>query len=280
MRLKGIFMDGDPLKDAERAFWEQGVRSTLSTLYFDPIIRTGKIIIDAIGQTNKRVAIVPRPDWLKPLPQADIGGNAEATADDPDAAKSRDDPSTPGAPRIPGPGSDSHIQFHAHDFEAPTRAASLTVGDEILLHELIHSLRQMSGLAHPTALTAPLAFLNQGSGTAVEVMTGQTPTQANKHSQLYDDFEEFVAIVLTNVYRAESGRIGLRRDHHVMQPLNWPMTNPWTFEAVWSAPLRRLRREMSSIAEDIARIASAQFNPLRVLYMNEVWVPVDPARQN
>jgi len=58
------------------------------------------------------------------------------------------------------------------------------------------------------------------------------------------------------------------------------MTNPWTFEAVWSAPLRRLRREMSSIAEDIARIASAQFNPLRVLYMNEVWVPVDPARQN
>ena len=87
---------------------------------------------------------------------------------------------------------------------------------------------------------------------------------------MYDTLEEFAAIVITNIYRSENGRQGLRRDHLVDQdikdqPLSPPLTNPRTFLTVWRAQLERLQSELPHLCNQLARI-ECPFNPIFELY--------------
>jgi len=80
--------------------------------------------------------------------------------------------------------------------------------DEILFHELVHVFRNVSGKWNQTSLTGGL-------------------TQ-------YDDTEEFVAVMVTNIYisdRTNKIKSGLRRDHQGFNPLEPDFEKPWGFFA-------------------------------------------------
>ena len=64
--------------------------------------------------------------------------------------------------------------------------------DEILLHEMVHGLRQLRGT---------------------------TDSHKPADAPNMDTVEEFMAIVVSNVYRSELNRPGLRADHHGFAPL-------------------------------------------------------------
>jgi hypothetical protein len=120
---------------------------------------------------------------------------------------------------------------------------------------LIHSLRQEEGQEDPDRLNADFKVL-------------QMPNRPL--SQIYDTVEEFAAIVITNVYRSEKGRPGLRA-HHVANPdgsdppLVYPLTNPRNFLSVWRRQLIRLATDLSFLCNKVAAI-DCPFNPIFELY--------------
>ncbi|MFO1352770.1 MAG: hypothetical protein U1F68_19675 [Gammaproteobacteria bacterium] len=295
--LGSIFLDWD-LRNPDgvindraktQSQWETGVINTLQLLYSTPPCRSSTAVIDALRATGKTVTIVPFT--LKPH---DTAGerlkaklNAGAVADDIPAAtvpgKRSDElpdwayqqiaaaPEGPERDKViarfsgTGAGSDSKLYFTAQDWATASGAAGLDAVDETLLHELVHSLRQAKGQEDPDHLLAPFPVLRGGEKDDRGNDTPQTQL-----SQRYDTLEEFAAIVITNIYRSENGRQGLRRHHLVDDnqkdpPLAPPLTNPRTFLTVWRAQLERLQRELPLLCDQIAPI-DCPFNPLFELY--------------
>lgn len=68
------------------------------------------------------------------------------------------------------------------------REGPFGLADEVLLHELIHAYRRI----HERGITARDVIISDF---------------------YYTDYDEFVAILLTNIYRSAKGRHGLRKDH-------------------------------------------------------------------
>lgn len=89
-----------------------------------------------------------------------------------------------------GAGSDSIIEFTPNAFKGAS--APGTSPDEVLFHELIHSSRTMRGVVRPS-------FVNQD----------------------YEDYEEYVAIALANIYLSEKGQQILRADHFTSRLKGW-----------------------------------------------------------
>ena len=115
-----------------------------------------------------------------------------------------------------------------------TPLATPTGAQEMLLHELVHAIRQMRGVADTRAL-------------------------AN-----YDSRDEFHAILVTNIYRSERKITPLRRDHHGFQPL----VNPSAF---YTQPRNKLLvmdlcREMQAFTRALADV-DCSFNPIRQHYV-------------
>ena len=147
-----------------------------------------------------------------------------------------------------GTGSSSSLSFTAQDWSPASTHVGLDADDETLLHELVHSLRQAKGQEDPDRLKAPFPVLRGGEKTSAGMDTPQ-----NSLSQIYDTLEEFTAILITNIYRSENGRQGLRRDHLVdkdmnHQPLFPPLTNPRTFLTVWRCSSSSFRRNSRTSA--------------------------------
>lgn len=121
----------------------------------------------------------------------------------------------------------------------PTKGISCTVTEiwhggaarDTLLHELVHALRLARGLA----CRRPL-----GDG--------------------WVDSEEFIAVMVTNMYLSEKGKHrALRGDYgHSFKPL----TNPGSFAFDHKEPLTVFRDEMPKLARDLAAV-DCRFNPLR-----------------
>jgi len=100
---------------------------------------------------------------------------------------------------------------------------------EVLLHELVHSLRQMSG-----------------RGTRLPMGRG------------FDTQEEFFAILVTNIYTSERGRHRqLRADHGTT-----PLLNPrdWRTDREFQALIRAVSTSQPSLVNRLARVR-APFNP-------------------
>lgn len=119
--------------------------------------------------------------------------------------------------------------------------------DEVLFHELVHAFRTLTG-ARGTG--APLTWLMK---------------------QTYDENEEFLAVVLANIYISDatnkSGR-GLRLNHHGHYPLDPAVASSVRFFK--AAPqVLPLLREFVKRHPDLARQLSdvkAAFNPIRALF--------------
>ena len=103
-------------------------------------------------------------------------------------------------------------------------------------------------------------------------------------TQVYQNLEEFAAILITNIYRSENLRTGLVRDHLGPRPrrgepagtpakpfrdpreetssLGYPLTNPRNFLTMWRPQIERLFDELS-VNATIQKIQGVRcsFNP-------------------
>jgi hypothetical protein len=116
--------------------------------------------------------------------------------------------------------------------------------DEILLHEMVHGLRQIRGT---TSFHKPLDSPNM------------------------DTVEEFIAIVVSNVYRSELKRPGLRADHHGFTALPEMQEDPRVFlnQAGQSGEsnlsrMKQFKKDNSDFFEDLKR-SPATFNPFALV---------------
>jgi hypothetical protein len=267
-KLNNIVMlwDGGTRSDLTQSQWEGGVVSTLRDLYVSPPCETSRAIIDAIQRTSKKVTIIPERQPLMP-----DKSDANAHADAQDSLKATIRGGKPEAPPSPsdvgiGGGSDVMLSFAAQDW-APSSSDSLNAVDETLLHELVHAVRQTLGVEDSSPLSAPFAVLRKGDGTVSQLMTQSTAYKPTKHSQIYNDREEFAAIMITNIYRSEVGRPGLRRDHLGGNALlTYPLTNPQNFLSVWRPQIVRICGEMGRALCDKLASVDCSFNPIFELY--------------
>ncbi|WP_376095293.1 hypothetical protein ACE7GA_02785 [Roseomonas sp. CCTCC AB2023176] len=190
----------------------------------------------------------PRVMWIMPYHPTPATGpfNATAGATDLAAATMKDTTALDGKGALPkagqartigtGAGSDTIISFTPGVFTAkpgnPTGPG--TSGDEILLHEMVHGIRQMMGRSVREAVAG-----NPGM----------------------DNYEEFVAILVTNIFRSESGQTQMRQDHHGFVALSGAAANPATFKATYSAYLSYMATEQPRLCQNLRQVTCA-FNPL------------------
>jgi len=116
--------------------------------------------------------------------------------------------------------------------------------DEILLHEMVHGLRQMEGT-----------------------------TDFHKPADVphYDTVEEFMAIVVSNVYRSEMKRPGLREDHWGFSSMAKDLEDPKKF---LDAPgkngesnhsrMKQFQKDNPDFFADMKKVPAA-FNPFKLL---------------
>ncbi|HEY3741108.1 MAG TPA: M91 family zinc metallopeptidase [Bryobacteraceae bacterium] len=116
--------------------------------------------------------------------------------------------------------------------------------DEILLHEMVHGLRQLRGT---------------------------TDSHKPADAPNMDTVEEFMAIVLSNVYRSELKRPGLRADHHGFAPLPAAQEDPAVFlsQAGVSGEsnlsrMQQFKRENPNLCADM-KLSPAKFNPFKLI---------------
>jgi hypothetical protein len=147
----------------------------------------------------------------------------------------------PNGVRGTGKGSDSHIHFSPETAGHSCPAGAGSLADETLFHEMVHALRQMQGKSNPI------------------------PTESSLVR--YDNEEEYLAIVVTNVYMSANNKTQLRADHYsyaaldpslstssgfLANPDNWDLMN--IYKLVWQPTFWLL-----------ATVATARFNPFREL---------------
>lgn len=152
-----------------------------------------------------------------------------------------------------GSGSDSVVNFTPAMWEFSDVSAAFGAGnaggpgvkkDEILLHEMVHGMRQMTG----TALCAA------------------TPDNPG-----LDTVEEFMAIVISNVYRSELGSADLRADHKGFAKLSADLTDAQKFlDKNKDQPtsnlkrMQQLKKEHPRLCENLAKV-TAKFNPFKLI---------------
>jgi hypothetical protein len=111
--------------------------------------------------------------------------------------------------------------------------------DEVLLHELIHAFRYASGRVPEPNKQRKVPFQKQ-----------------------YDNIEEFIAILITNIYRSERGRKHLRSGHD--KYFWWRDTDNDAFlaEGINRMHVRKLRTQHPRLFNALNDVKAA-FNPLR-----------------
>ena len=190
---------------------------------------------------KKRVDIVPpqfAPDYF---PKNEI--NAYAGPKSQDSYKDVETKGTPGKSCMPerkqddvvatGQGADIIISYDSLlAFEKGPGAAP----DELLLHELVHAMRGVSGKG--------LRCFGAPRG--------------------YSDYEEFVAILITNVYSSEMGR-SLRKDVEGFKPLPTQLCSSQAFFNQYKDYLLPLRDAHPHLCGAFQKAAGIPFNPFTLM---------------
>lgn len=132
-----------------------------------------------------------------------------------------------------GKGIDCVVNYNAN---APCASQPGTPPDERLLHELVHAFRIMAGRTHP----API--LNE-------------PEIGN--------YEEFMAILVTNIYRSVQRRPGVRKDHRSHEPLGGKIADPERYQERFGNYLLSFYIEHPDMFQSLAE-ADAVWNPIAI----------------
>jgi hypothetical protein len=145
-----------------------------------------------------------------------------------------------------GKGTEYLVQFTPgfYDPSSPLAQsfASQYRADSLLFHELVHAARGTSGTFDTTPLSGPLPIGDMGR---------------------YTNVDEFVAILLTNIYRSEKYRtVQLRASHGVKYE---SYLHP---RSVWKVPefqvmMDRFAEQSPSLFWHFAHTVHAQWNPIR-----------------
>jgi NleD-like pathogen effector protein (putative zinc metallopeptidase) len=249
------------MKIAGTPEYQKAVSDLLMTIKKNEV---GKVIISGVENSKKELVIVPYNKGKAAVHGED---NAITNADDLKAGVPKgvsrkgpayfymggaDDPRTRDDERYgmaplgvvgTGQGSDVHIFFSAD--AGANGISSCTSGlhgcqrDEVLLHEMVHGLRYM-----------------QGKSNVI-------PTDDSN----YDNDEEFLAIVVTNVYLSAKGSLQLRADHHGYSALSAPLNTSTGFLS--NTANRKLMNIYKLVWDptfaQLSRVLTAPFNPFRQL---------------
>ena len=226
----------------------------------------GRVIIDAINRTKKDLTFVPYNKGKQAL----YGDNAVTAPDDAAAGAPEgvsqagkaywyrgndDNPYTRADERydmVPpgmvgtGKGSDVTIYF-TPDTRQKSGCNTGTYGsqpDEVLFHEMVHALRYM-----------------QGKSNAI-------PTEDSARG--YDTEEEFLAIVVANVYMSAKKCTQLRADHHGHRPLQPPLNNSAGFltDSVNLKLMNIYYLIWKPIFLALSQVTGISFNPFHELVTN------------
>ncbi|HEV3196535.1 MAG TPA: hypothetical protein VGZ73_01480 [Bryobacteraceae bacterium] len=255
-----IFMNGDDIaqvrSDIDQPTWEWGIDNALRNLIQVPPFRSSEPVLREIAQSGKKVLIRPAhageqdhaepvkgidsydyltEDWTNSTPE---GSPPLACAEG--SVEGRDRTGTPIFRRGDGPdpnrlgsgsGSDVCIYFtsqdHLKELSAPGGRP-----DEVLLHELVHSLRM--ALGRSLCLFMP---------------------------DNYDTVEEFYAILVANIYRSECGYRTLRANH--FGKTNLTDTDDGHFYTTFKDKIDSFVTQMSGLCRSIAAVRCS-FNPIRL----------------
>jgi hypothetical protein len=222
----------------------------------------GRVVVDAIDDTDKDWAIVPRDKGKVAVDgsvcNADTVSDKTINAVPKDVSQAAgplyrgdvDNPATREDERydtVPfgvtgtGKGSDGKIYFSADEW---VKSSCDTKGigsqtDEVLVHEMVHALRNAQGKSN------------------------WIPT----NNKRYDNDEEFLAVVVTNVYISAKGGARFRADHWGHKELKPPLN---TSKGFLGDPdnlkiMSIYRLVWTAVFTALAGVASAQFNPFREL---------------
>jgi hypothetical protein len=259
--VPGIFLDNSlavDRSDITEQSWRDGIEYILSCLYSYQPCTTSRSVLHAISRSGRTVTIMPEKQSR--FSSGRITPNATTTPTDDTAASAAGKQSEQGSIGVGG-GSDVIITFNSQDFESPSSSKSLDAADEVLLHELVHAVRQVKGFEDNAPLVAPIEILRRGEGAETAQRLGTT-SPPHKYTQIYHNIEEFCAILITNIYRSENGRPGLIRDHYGRGPkeLAWPLTNARNFLTVWRPQISRIFGEMNDVCRPVAEV-QCHFNP-------------------
>ncbi|WP_452220832.1 M91 family zinc metallopeptidase [Lacinutrix salivirga] len=200
--------------------YEQSIQAVINDIQ---VTNTGRIVVRHLERSSRRVTISP---YL-----AAGGNNASATPGNELSG------GTFTADRIAS-GTGSKIAFSV---ERSTMSAHVPQGtaDEVLLHEMSHALRQVTG-------TERLARVN-GTVTLLPMAS-------------YENVEEFFAAMVASVHSSELGR-ALLGNHG-----SWPLRNPEVLNRPpFSTRLRQICERMPDFTRELAQIpvSVAPFNPFR-----------------
>ena len=242
--------------------WEFGVLRAIRMLTVITPCDSSRVVLRELSSTGRTVTIVPVA-----APGANGFPRAVASPNSPQAATPSGQPFLGCSPASPatlnqpipalgtgtGTGSAVTVRFAGEDAIAGTSSVLAVSSDEVLLHELVHAFRQTRGQSHCERITSGLPSIDTA------------PANSN-NVQFYDTLEEFVAIVISNIYRAENNKPGLRRDHHGAAPLNFPLTTAKSFSQAWQTQMQRMLDDMQILCFDLGRL-NISYNPIREFLM-------------
>ena len=162
------------------------------------------------------------------------------------------------SPDATGRGTPVRVKFSTTALAGGLTGAS---GEVLLIHELTHAYRSASGRFSP----APMVGLVAPARPSVDVV------------KRFPDWEEWLSVVVENVFAAESGKSILRGNWDILFPSI--LTSPAYFK-FWSIPTVGTKTDSQTFAEDYApailrmmqiepdlyraiRASNAWFNPVR-----------------
>ncbi len=228
--------------DITAVAWEREVLKTLTSLFDAPPNKTSQAVLFAINRLSRRMVITPFPKTASPnADESPTDAVAGTPAGQTQLSCSTTQPIA-GAALGTGTGSTATVRFTAQDHLGGTLPGDPP--DEVLLHEMVHGLRDMRG---------------QGRCTA----TPSSVILPKPYQSAYDNFEEFAAILVTNVYRSECKRPGLRKDHSGNQALRYPLTNAKDYYTAWQKQIDKMCKEMLNMCIHIADIRGIDWNPIQ-----------------
>lgn len=261
-----IVVDGShiPNKAAQERY-EASVLRVRDTIEQAPF---GKEFLELVGNNREPIVIAPAPN--RNAAQARPLNALKAAAKGADV-KFRDGTSKPGL----GAGSMAVVDFNpAGNFEGIS-------ADVTLVHELVHAWRQARGRWK----AAPMS----------DFVDAADPKKIASAKSDFENWEEFLAVVVEGVYAAQSGAGSVRISHSIMAFWRAMPSAPQQPNIYNPAPLtdsqrfaQNYRRALIAIMGEELELyrlmlnAKAWFNPVRDManmrrYLDSLQAPTDPS---
>jgi len=196
--------------------------------------------LDIIGNNAEPIVIVPTTATNEAVAQtfANIKEKPNRMADATAAGFT---------PDATGRGTPIRVKFNTAALVGGLMGAAAEV---LLMHELTHAYRSASGRFRPTPMAALVA-----------------PRRPSDVAKRFPDWEEWFAVVVENVYAAETGRSLLRGNWDILFPST--LTSPANFK-FWNIPGAGAKSDSQTFMEDyrpavqlIQRLEPKLFNAMR-----------------